>query len=188
MPVPQTMTHKKMNYKPFNERSSKKRMRAYNRIKNEIRRSAPTHGGLFCTKDLLDGKNVLVDLYFLGNKEGIFYNLTLQTARQEYKEEVFRAAINAANALEAFDGLTRRQWIEREQARIADARTINVYPRAELRSDYAFGIGLHATIDVPFLTVGVIKAFIKDFLAIGERPWRDEESISFSQLTYQLKP
>lgn len=198
------------NRTPFHKRSCKARKLAYIRMKNNIRRAAPLLGGLFYTHDYVHGQNGWVDIYFLGKAKGVFYNVTLQTARYEYKEEVSQAAWDAADALvphrfnlfedakkdpvtghwvsnpkpegslDAFGGLTRWDWIRGEEARIADARTVKVHARVELDRDYAHGIGLHATIDVPFLTVDAINAFIRDFLARGEKAWRDDNALSYS--------
>jgi hypothetical protein len=196
--------------KPFHERSARERKLAYIRMKNNIRRSASVLGGLFYTHDYVHGQNGWVDIYFLGKEKGVFYNVTLQTARYEYKEEVSQAAWDAADAmvphrfnlfedakkdpvtgyyvsnpkpegpLDVFGGLTRWDWIKAEEARIAEARTVKVHARVELDRDYAHGIGLHATVDVPFLTVDAINAFIGDFLANGEKAWRDDKALSFS--------
>ncbi len=195
---------------PFHARSKKARKLAFIRTKNNIRRAASVLGGLFYTHDYVHGENGWVDIYFLGKEAGVFYNVTLQTARYEYKEEVSQAAWDAADALvphrfnlfedakkdpvtgyyvsnpkpegalDAFGGLTRFDWIREKEKEIADARTVKVHARVELDRDYAHGIGLHATIDVPFLTVEAINAFIRDFLARGEKPWRDGNALSFS--------
>ena len=71
-----------------------------------------------------------------------------------------------------FDNLTRLEWIERQLPTIADARSIQVFEQWSLHGDYAHGIGLHATIDAPFLTMAVINAFIDRFLE-GETDHRD---------------
>lgn len=195
---------------PFHKRSCKARKLAYIRMKNNIRRSASLLGGLFYTHDYIHGQNGWVDIYFLGKAKGVFYNVTLQTARYEYKEEVSQAAWDAADvlvphrfnlfedakkdpvtghwvsnpkpegALDAFGGLTRWDWIREKEKAIAEARTVKVHARVELDRDYAHGIGLHATIDVPFLTVEAINAFIRQFLADGEKAWRDQNALSFS--------
>lgn len=191
--------------KPFHKRSCKERKLAYIRIKNNILRAAPVLGGLFYTHDYVHGKNSWVDIYFLGKAKGVFYNVTLQTARYEYKEEVSQAAWDAAEelvprrravkdpvtghwsrnlkpegALAEFGERTRLDWILGEEARIANARSVKVYARLELDREYAHGIGLHSTIDVPFLGADEINAFVRDFLAGGEITWRDEKALSFS--------
>lgn len=195
---------------PFHKRSSKARKLAFIRMKNNIRRSAPVLGGLFYTHDYVHGQNGWVDIYFLGRQKGVFYNVTLQTARYEYKEEVSQAAWDAADALsphrfnlfedakkdpvtghwisnpkpegalDAFGGLSRWDWIRAEEVRIANARTVKVHARVELDRDYAHGIGLHATIDAPYLTVEAINDFIRAFLAAGEKAYRDENALSYS--------
>lgn len=201
---------KDRNRKPYHERSCKQRKRAYIGVKNDIRRAASLLGGLFYSHDYIHGQNGWVDIYFLGKETGVFYNVALQTARYAYKEEVSHAAWEAAEALaphrfnlfddarkdpvtgyyvskpepegalEVFGGLKRWDWIREEEKRIAEARTVSVHTELTLHRDYHHGIGLHATIDVPFLTVEAINAFIRDFLARGEKPWKKGKALSFS--------
>ena len=65
----------------------------------------------------------------------------------------------------ALDGLSRREWIERQIPRIANEGTIKVHEGWTLHHDYRFGIGLHVTLDVPYLTIEAVNAFIHRFLA-----------------------
>ena len=63
------------------------------------------------------------------------------------------------------DGMTRLEWAESQRKVIADSGEIQVFEEWTLHRDYAYGIGLHATIDVPFLTIEAINGFIDRFLA-----------------------
>ncbi|MCO5401591.1 hypothetical protein [Ralstonia soli] len=63
------------------------------------------------------------------------------------------------------DGMTRREWVESQHQTIAERGDIEVFEAWTLQADYVYGIGLHATIDVPFLTVDVLNHFIDRFLA-----------------------
>ena len=65
----------------------------------------------------------------------------------------------------ALDGLSRREWIERQIPRIANEGAIKVHEGWTLHHDYRFGIGLHVTLDVPYLTIEAVNAFIHRFLA-----------------------
>ncbi len=65
----------------------------------------------------------------------------------------------------ALDGLSRREWIERQIPRIANEGTIKVHEGWTLHHDYRFGIGLHVTLDVHYLTIEAVNAFIHRFLA-----------------------
>lgn len=64
------------------------------------------------------------------------------------------------------DDLTRIEWVQRQLPTIADAKTIQVFEEWSLQHDYAYGIGLHATIDAPFLTIDTVNAFIDRFMRI----------------------
>ncbi len=70
------------------------------------------------------------------------------------------------------DGLTRTQWVEHKLTAIADAKTIQVFEEWSLHRDYGHGIGLHAIIDVPFLTIDAVNAFIDRFMKL-EGDYRD---------------
>ncbi len=62
-------------------------------------------------------------------------------------------------------GMNHDQWIESQRRRIADSGEIQVHEGWTLHRDYALGIGVHATIDVPVLTIEAVNAFIDRFLA-----------------------
>ena len=62
------------------------------------------------------------------------------------------------------DGLTRHAWTQTQNERIANSAEISLGEQWTMHSDYCIGIGLHATIDAPFLTVGVVNYFIDRFL------------------------
>lgn len=65
----------------------------------------------------------------------------------------------------ALSGLTRMEWVQAQLPLIADEGTIQVYEEWTLHRDYSYGIGLHATLDVPYLTIAAINSFIERFLA-----------------------
>lgn len=60
--------------------------------------------------------------------------------------------------------MTRLQWCEAQHQKIADSGDIHVFEKWFLQHDYHHGIGLHATIDVPVLTIEAVNAFIDRFL------------------------
>lgn len=64
----------------------------------------------------------------------------------------------------ALDGLSRREWIERQIPSIANEGEIKVHEGWTLHHDYRFGIGLHVTLDVPYLTIEAVNAFIHRFV------------------------
>lgn len=60
--------------------------------------------------------------------------------------------------------MTRLQWSESQHQNIADSGEIQVFEKWTLHHDYHHGVGLHATIDVPVLTIEAVNAFIDRFL------------------------
>lgn len=189
-------------------RASKKR--SYIDIKNRIRTTAPMFGGRFTTHQLIHGENGWLDLYFLGAKSPVFYNVTLETTRCAYRAKVRRHAMalsyrlvperapdcidlaqfNPVSGLyesppavhmqySQFGGLTRYDWEDAQLERLANEGTIQVRENWTLHPDYAFGIGLHATIDAPYLTMANIEAFIDRFLK-HPAPYRSGQPLTYS--------
>ena len=189
-------------------------VRTHQRWRKEIRAdvaaSARKLGGLFHTIDPLGAGITFADAVFIG-KTGIIYNCTFETTRGTYIEKVWRAARKAADERyklkrttrrdpvtggklhywEAdvpraeFEGMTRADWIEREQRRLADSKTITIFEEVELDESYYFGVGLHATLDVKNLSRGSINRFIRKFLK-NEAGFKTPEpfSYSFSELDW----
>ena len=62
------------------------------------------------------------------------------------------------------ENMTRLQWSEAQHQKNADSGDIHVFENWTLHHDYHDGIGLHATIDVPVLTIEAVNAFIDRFL------------------------
>lgn len=70
------------------------------------------------------------------------------------------------------NGQTRLDWAQAQHKTIADSGEIQVFEEWTLHRNYHRGIGLHATIDVPYLTIDAVNAFIDRFL-IQEANFRD---------------
>ena len=64
------------------------------------------------------------------------------------------------------ENMTRLQWAEAQHQKIADSGDIHVFENWTLHHDYRDGIGLHATIDVPVLTIEAVNAFVDRFLMV----------------------
>lgn len=62
------------------------------------------------------------------------------------------------------ENMTRLDWCEAQHQKIADSGDVHVFEKWTLHHDYHDGIGLHATIDVPVLTIETVNAFIDRFL------------------------
>lgn len=187
---------------PYHRRPRRDRKRVFIRVKNDIRRAAPVLGGRFYTPDYLHGENAWADVFFLAERRNqCFFNATLSTARhelaekadmlaferalelREYRSPRFEAANDSGHRLmvpdpsesephAVFDGLTRREWVARERHRIIAEGEVTVREHIELDHGYAAGIGVHAVLDVPAITVAVIEGFIDRFRANGERGWQ----------------
>jgi hypothetical protein len=95
---------------PFCQLPRHRQKDAYIGIKNLIRRAVPVLDGRFYTHHVLHGYNGWIDLYFLGAKAPIFYNVTLETALEAYKEAVWNKAWEASYALAADD---EPDWLSR---------------------------------------------------------------------------
>lgn len=76
------------------------------------------------------------------------------------------------------DGLTRVEWARNQLRVIADAKTIRVFEGWSLHREYVHGVGLHATIDVDYLTTETVNAFIARFLAT-EAGYRSTVALSY---------
>lgn len=62
------------------------------------------------------------------------------------------------------ENMTRLQWSKAQHQKISDSGHIQVFEKWTLHHDYHNGIGLHATIDVPVLTIDTVNEFIDRFL------------------------
>jgi hypothetical protein len=63
------------------------------------------------------------------------------------------------------ENMTRLDWCEAQHPKIANSGDIHVFEKWTLHHEYHNGIGLHATINVPVLTIEAVNAFIDRFLA-----------------------
>ena len=62
------------------------------------------------------------------------------------------------------ENMTRLNWCEAQHQKITDSGDIQVFEKWTLHHDYHRGIGLHATTNVPALTIQAVNAFIDRFL------------------------
>ena len=62
------------------------------------------------------------------------------------------------------ENMTRLHWCRAQHQKIADSGDIQVFEKWTLHHDYHHGIGLHATINVPVLSIEAVNAFIDRFL------------------------
>lgn len=79
----------------------------------------------------------------------------------------------------ALSGLTRMDWVQAQLPLIANEGTIQVFEEWTLHRDYSYGIGLHVTLDVPFLAIAAINGFIERFL-VNESGYRSTQPCSYT--------
>jgi hypothetical protein len=193
---------------PFESQSTRSKRAKYIDVKNQIRRAAPILGGLFVTRHYMHGRNGWLDGYFLGRKAPIFYNLALQSTAYAYKAAVeerawdesyereaeqelsiFDRTMTDADGrrvtlpseplrYEALEGMTRMDWTDAHCKLIADSGQIQVHEEWSLHPEYGYGIGLHATIDAPVLTIDAVNAFVTRFLE-SPAPYCSPDGLTF---------
>lgn len=178
----------------FNQLSRNNRKKSFMRIKSRIQRAVPVLGGKFITNCFMHGQNEWLDAHFIGTQPLATYSLSIQTVRSEYKELVQDRVWDSSYELSPdrdfllnddlrkdpttgeyinrrepvryaeLDNMTRLDWAQAQYKKIADSGEIQVFEKWTLHHDYHNSIGLHATIDVPYLSIKAVNAFIDRFL------------------------
>lgn len=169
----------------FLERSKKRQKRAWWKLKQEA------GDNLFTSEHYPEDKMGWEDIYIPDKKPRI-YNCALQTCIYEYKEEVSHQAWEKANELTGRDWLSGRDWltkinrplpegywecVKEQEKIIANSGDITVQERLTLHYDYRYGIGVHASLNIPYLNKGTIDQFIIDWHP--RKPFLREERLSW---------
>lgn len=184
----------KIPTKPFLSTSRKNRKKCFIETKNTIRLHAAVLGGKFTAHAYMHDNTSWMDAYFLGNTTNVFYNLDIETTQHHYKEMVWDQAwdescklvpfneswldgfskidkiegehstVFSSRVYPEFGDLNRYSWMLSQLPRIANSKQITVCEKWSLHHDYAYGIGLHACIDVPYITIDALNRFIDRFL------------------------
>ena len=89
----------------------------------------------------------------------------LEQAVRDPVSGMWTSTLTEAERLDALGGLSRHEWVEQQIPHIADSAVIKIHEGWTLHRDYRFGIGLHAILDAPYLTIDVVNAFVERFLA-----------------------
>lgn len=87
-----------------------------------------------------------------------------EKAEKDQKTGIYVSRLHEPYQYPELEGMTRLQWAEAQHQKIADSGKLQVFEKWTLHHDYHHGIGLHATIDVPVLTIEAVNAFIDRFL------------------------
>ena len=199
----------KIPAKPFLSSSRKNRKKCFIETKNTIRLHAAVLGGKFTAHAYMHGNISWMDAYFLGNTTNVFYNLDIETTQHHYKEMVWDQAwdescklvpfnkswldgfsktdkiegecstVFSSRVYPEFGDLDRYSWMLSQLPRIANSKQITVREKWSLHHDYAHGIGLHACIDVPFISIDALNRFIDRFLEM-ECDYTNPNLLSYS--------
>jgi hypothetical protein len=123
--------------------------------------------------------NAAFDATFDINNESHMQELEMEVLSRDAKTGAVTTRFADPLPRAEFGGFTSMQWQKAQEERLADSGQIQVYEKWTLHRDYSCGIGLHATIHEPCLTIDVINQFIKIFLE-NETEYRGEQSFQFS--------
>jgi hypothetical protein len=88
---------------------------------------------------------------------------------------------------EKLGGLTSIEYRENLEREIISTKPPKVYEYFKIQKNYAYGIGLHMVIDVPYLTKENMEEAVEKFFSIGERNWISKTSASEDNLIFQIK-
>jgi hypothetical protein len=87
-----------------------------------------------------------------------------------------------------FGGKTRSEFVNEYAEKLIREDTGNaipIFPRFEIHKDYAYGLGLHAVLDVPVISRETIEAMITHFQSFGEQAWQDVKPVERCKLPTQ---
>jgi hypothetical protein len=123
--------------------------------------------------------NAAFDATFATNNELLAQELEMEVLSRDAKTGVVTTRFSDPPPRAEFGGLTSMQWQKAQEERLADSGQIQVFEKWTLHRDYSSGIGLHATIHEPYLTIAAINRFIKRFLE-NEAEYKGEQAFQFS--------
>jgi hypothetical protein len=87
-----------------------------------------------------------------------------------------------------FGGKTRSEFVDEYATKLIRedvGDTAPIFPRFEIHKDYAYGLGLHAVLDLPVINREVIEAMITHFQSFGEQAWQDVKPVERCNLPTQ---
>lgn len=167
------MTYKKSVSYLKKTRKQKKLM--YIRIKNAIRKNKTTPLRSFLTYDVIGKNSQWADIYFLSKKNGLFYNVTIETTKAAWHEEVEGRAMNEVLK----EGAYNSDIFDKKVEEIIKKQIVFVQERVRILSGYQYGIGLEMVLNVENLTVDNINKAIESFINNEEREWVGSEKFSY---------
>jgi hypothetical protein len=108
--------------------------------------------------------NAAFDATYDLNNESQMQELEMEVISRDPKTGMVTTRFPEARPRPEFGGLTSSQWQDIQEERIANSGEIRVYEKWTLHRDYRTGVGLHATIHEPYLTIEAINLFVTKFL------------------------
>jgi hypothetical protein len=109
--------------------------------------------------------------------EAMMRELEMKVESRDRRTGAVTAAFTDPPPRAEFNGLTSTEWYRQQEKHIAKAGELRVYEKWTLHHDYSTGIGLHAVVHEPFLTIDAVNRFVKRFLLdeiefMGVEPFR----------------
>lgn len=167
----------KAKNKYFIEMSRSKRKALYISLKNKIIEAKKKKGANFLSNAVYDGKNSWDDIYFLSSKNGVFYNVTIETLKSYWHQMLDGIA---TEKMLKNDGKYDYDLLEKYQQELIKDKSIFVYEEVRKDTNYYYGVGLYVTLNEDFLTIENINKFIEDFIKNGEKEYRIPKKHFFS--------
>lgn len=175
---------------PWFEKTRAQRKRRYIRAKNKIRESRRFFRNIYHTSDALVPGCGWADLIFLSRRyPGSYYNVTIETAQcaffEALQDRVWEQMIEGAGGYSAYRRLGPELHAKAMAARVelsallAADPSMAVFEQAQIDLSYQAGIGLHVTIDAPYISPEAVERFILSFWADGELPFRGSTPMSW---------
>ena len=182
--------------KPFINQSRKVKKLKTMRVKNELSYYYREEGLIFSLHGSLDNSQ-WADICFLSKKyKNIFYNVTIQTNRYTWNEELDNKIYNIVsktildeNKYSKLDKKVSFSFLcengkylyenetilKQKLIQTNNTQDIKVSAFYKLLPMYKFGIGLMMSIDTDTLDYANVTAAILDFLEKGEKNWQDNK-------------
>jgi len=175
-----------MPCKPFLQQSRRKRKHAFITVKNNNQRYKNILGGSFYTYDYINSSTQWADFCFLG-KTNVIYNAVISTVNgdlygqlfdvvtEEEFAHLFRvtrqdivgdvqcniSTTSLSSELELQED--RHKWFVENFDELLARVEHRVTVETSIHYDYSFGIGVHARVDAPNITIQLIQDFITNF-------------------------
>lgn len=167
----------KSKNRSFMDLTTSKRKDLYIQLKNQIRQEQKAKGANFLSHTVFTGNNQWLDIYFLGAKKDIFYNVTIETVKANWHEYVDNIVLD--RMLEVSSRYNKKIYDEKLKEFLNEKEKFTVCESVTKDFKYCYGIGLYVVLNVDALTVENINQFIEDFIKNGEKEYQGTEKFHF---------